>query len=74
MPHEAAVAEVLGTLSVLVGMTRTCFGSDAEFPGGNRGDVGVEPLAHLGAAVVHLRCAVLIDQHQRAGLVQMGDA
>ena len=26
VPHEAAVAEVLGTLSVLVGMTRTCSG------------------------------------------------
>ena len=33
-------------------------------------DLGVQPLAHLGAAVIHLHAAVAIDQHQRAGLVE----
>ncbi len=41
----------------------------AERVGGDLQDLRVQPLTHLGAAVVHLHAAVLVDQHQRAGLV-----
>ena len=40
-----------------------------------RGDLehlGVQPLAHLGATVVDQHRAVLVDVHQRAGLVERG--
>ena len=33
-------------------------------------DLGVQPLAHFGAAVIHLHAAVAINQHQRAGLIE----
>jgi len=41
---------------------------------GGRGDLdhlGVQPLAHLGAAVVDQYRAVLVHVHQRAGLIEM---
>ena len=65
------MAEVLGTLSVRVGVSRT---PRAARPA-RRGDLqhlGVQALAHLGAAVVHLHAAVVVDVHQRAGLVERG--
>jgi hypothetical protein len=34
--------------------------------------LGVQALAHLGAAVVHEHRAVGVDVHQRAGLVEVG--
>ena len=40
--------------------------------GRNLQHLGVKPLAHLGAAVVHLHRAVLVDQHQRTCLVVEG--
>ncbi len=33
-------------------------------------DLGVQPLPHFGAAVIHLHAAIAIDQHQRAGLIE----
>ena len=72
-PELAAVAEVLGTLSVRVGASRTLVEGHAE---GRRRDLehlGVQPLAHLGAAVVDQHRAVLVDVHQRAGLVEGGE-
>ena len=35
--------------------------------------LGVQALAHLGAAVVHEHRAVGVDMHQRAGLVEVRD-
>jgi hypothetical protein len=35
-------------------------------------DLGVEPLAHLGSAVVHLEGAVAVEMQQRARLVEEG--
>ena len=69
---EAAVAEVFGTLSVRVGMMRTRFERHAEAVGGDLADLGVQALAHLGAAVIHLHAAIAVDEHQRAGLVEEG--
>ena len=44
---------------------------DAELVRDDLRDLGVEPLAHLGAAVVDEDRAVAVDVHQRAGLVQV---
>ena len=71
VPQEAAVAEVFGTLSVRVGMTRTRSGVRPSSRAAIERDVGVHALAHLGAAVIHLRGAVLIKEHERAGLIEM---
>ena len=71
VPQEAAVAEVFGTLSVRVAITRTRSGRHAELARRDQRDIRVNALAHLGAAVIHLRGAILIDQHQRAGLIEM---
>ena len=43
---------------------------DLEHLGHHLRDLGVQPLAHLGAAVVQRDRAVGVDVHQRAGLVQ----
>lgn len=32
----------------------------------------MQPLTHLGAAVIHLHAAVPIEQHQRSGLIEEG--
>ncbi|MPL80128.1 hypothetical protein SDC9_26021 [bioreactor metagenome] len=45
---------------------------DAEDSRGDLTDLAVQPLSHLGAAVIEQDRAVGIDMHQRAGLVQMG--
>ena len=49
-----------------------------KFPGHHLADLGMQPLAHLGAAVVDLHAAVGIDMEQGAGLVEVlggeGDA
>ena len=70
VPAEAAVADVFGTLSVRVGITRTAIGAHAQAVGGDLLDLRVQSLPHLGAAVIHLHAAVAIDQHERAGLVE----
>src|SRR5260370_35857550 len=38
----------------------------------NLPDLGVQPLAHFGAAMVHLDAAILIYKDQRPGLVEHG--
>ena len=70
-PDEAAVADVFGTFAVVVAVIFTALGVDAELLGDHLRDLDVEPLPHLGAAVVQVDRAVLIDVHQRAGLVEM---
>ena len=71
-PELAAVAEVLGTLSVRVGASRTMSSGTPERGRGDLEHLGVQALAHLGAAVVDQHRAVLVDVHQRAGLVERG--
>ena len=69
VPDEAAVADVLGTLSVRVGIRRTRSGAHAERAGRDLPDLREQALAHLRAAVVHLDAAVAVDQDERAALV-----
>ena len=71
-PEEAAVAEVLGTLSVRVALIFTRLDRHGEDVRHHLGDLDHQPLAHLGAAMVQVDRAVGIDVHQRAGLVQVG--
>ncbi len=73
VPQDAAVAEVFGTLSVLVGITRMFSALTPSSFAAIMPHVCMNALAHFRAAVVHLHRAVLINQHQRAGLVQMRD-
>jgi hypothetical protein len=42
----------------------------AQFVGHDLRDLGVQALAHFGAAVVHLHAAVGVHMHQRTGLVK----
>ena len=44
---------------------------DLEFLGHHLRDLDVEPLPHLGAAVIEMHRAVRIDMHQRPGLVEV---
>src|SRR6516162_3300163 len=60
-------------------LIRTC-GHDPDsirrytkLPCRNYGDIGVNPLAHLSAAVINLHGPVLIDQDERPRLIKMGD-
>ena len=46
---------------------------DAELVRHHLRDLGVEALAHLGAAVVHQHRAVAVHVHQRAGLVEVDE-
>ena len=46
---------------------------DAEFFGGDLRDLLEQALAHFRAAVIEVNGAVLIDVHQRAGLVEVGE-
>ena len=71
VPDEAAVAEVLGTLPVVGGGDPHPVEVDPELLGDDLRDLGVEPLPHLGAAVVQMHDAVGVDVHQRAGLVEV---
>jgi hypothetical protein len=48
-------------------------GIDAELVRHHLRHLGVQALAHLGAAVVHQHRAVGVHVHQRAGLVQVHD-
>ena len=70
VPAEAAVAEVLGTLPVLVAADLDPVEIDLELLGDELGDLGHQALAHLGAAVVQLHAAVGVDVQQRARLVE----
>ena len=62
---------MFGTLPVVVAVMRTRSSADAELLRHHLGDLDVEPLPHLGAAVVQVHGAVLVDVHQRARLVQV---
>jgi hypothetical protein len=44
---------------------------DLEFLGNDLCDLDVQPLPHLGAAMVQVHRAVGVDMHQRAGLIEM---
>ena len=72
LPDEAAVAEVLGTLSVRVAVIAHGAERDVEVVGDDLRHLDVQPLPHLGAAVVQLDRAVGVDVDQRAGLVEVG--
>ena len=72
-PVEAAVAEVLATLLVSVALARTMRQIDAQFMRDHLAYLGVDALAHFGAAVVDQYRAVRVHVHQRAGLVEVGD-
>ena len=71
-PELAAVAEVFGTLSVRVGRQPHRRQRHAERGRRDLQHLRVQALAHLGAAVVDQHRAVLVDVHQRAGLVERG--
>ena len=66
------MAEVLGTLPVGGGGDAHPVDVDLEGLRDDLGHLGVEPLAHLGAAVVQVNGAVAVDMHQGAGLVVGG--
>ena len=70
-PEDAAVGVVLGTMSVFVAVILTLLEVDAELLRHHLRNLGVEPLPHLGAAVVHKHGAVGIDMHERARLVEV---
>jgi hypothetical protein len=70
-PEDAAVAEVFGAVSVRVDIKRTV-SSAPQSCGGDLAKLGVEPLAHLHAAMGDLDAAIAIDQHQCACLVEKG--
>ena len=72
-PEEAAVGEVFGTFAGRGRGDAHALDADAELLGDDLRHLDVEALAHLGAAVVQMHRAVLIDMHQRAGLVQVGE-
>ena len=61
---DAAVAEVLATLEVSAAVAYPGK-RHAERHRHHLGHLGVESLAHLGAAVVHQHRAVGVDVHQR---------
>ncbi len=63
-PEEAAVAEVFGTLAVVVAVIFTLVDIDLEAVGQNLRHLGIEALAHLGAAMVQVDRAVR-DRHGR---------
>jgi hypothetical protein len=69
---EAAVAEVLATLLVSVAVSARGR-SHAQLVRHHLRHLGVQALAHFGAAVVHQHRAVGVDMHQRAGLVEVLD-
>ena len=71
-PEEAAVAEVFGTLPVLVAVILIVVEVDLQLLGHDLGHLGEQPLAHLGAAVIEMDRAVLVDVKQRARLVVGG--
>ena len=52
MPEDAAVGEVFGTLAVVVAVIFTRSRAMPKLVGDDLRDLHVEPLAHLGAAVV----------------------
>jgi hypothetical protein len=67
-PDEAAVAEVFGTLPVVVAVILTRSSPMPNLRHHLR-HLLVESLPHLGAAMVQRHRAVGVDMHQRTGLV-----
>ena len=71
VPADAAVAEVLGTLSVGGGGDVHALEPDAELFRRDLRHLLKQALAHFRAAVIEVDRAVLVDVHQGAGLVEM---
>ena len=69
-PEDAAVADAFGTLSVVVGVMLHTVEIDTELLRDHLGDLGEQALPHLGAAVVQVHGAIVIDVHQGPGLVE----
>ena len=69
-PADAAVADVFGTLSVVVAVMLHAVEVDAELLRDHLRDLGEQPLPHLGAAVIQVHGAVVIDVHQGPGLIE----
>ena len=63
----------VGDLGGVGGRHAHALEAHAQFVRHHLRDLGVEPLAHLGAAVVHQDRAVVVHMDQRAGLVEMLD-
>jgi hypothetical protein len=55
---------------VSLAVHRTRSKRHAQLVGHHLRHLGVQALAHFGAAVVHLHAAVGVHMHQRAGLVE----
>jgi len=72
------VAEVFGTLPVVVRGDLDLIDVDLQLLGHHLRHLDEEPLPHLRAAVVQMQAAVSVDVQQRAGLVEVrggeGDA
>ena len=77
-PEEAAVAEVFGHLAGRGGGDPNIVDVGLELLRHHLGHLGVEALAHLGAAVVQVDAAVRVDMDQRPRLIVLrggeGDA
>src|SRR5437764_2888980 len=43
----------------------------AQFSRSDLADIGMHSLPHFGCTVIHLDCAILVNQHQCARLIQM---
>jgi hypothetical protein len=69
-PELAAVADVLGTLSVRVGARRTRVSGTPRVVAATWSILVCSPWPHLGAAVVDQHGPVLVDVDERAGLVE----
>ena len=72
-PVEAAVADVLGILSVTVAVARTC---SSPMPN-SRATIWqilvCRPLPHLGAAMIDQHAAIGVNLYQSPGLIKMHD-
>jgi hypothetical protein len=60
----------IGNLAGVAGRAQHALKRHAQLVGHNLRHLGVQALAHLGAAVVDLHAAVGVHMHQRAGLVE----
>ena len=62
----------VGDLAGVGGAGADVVEADAEFVRDDLHDLGVDALAHFGAAMIDQNRAIDVDVHQRAGLIQMG--
>ena len=70
-PEDAAVGDVFGTLAVVVAVMLTWLTAMPNSSATTCATLMIEPLPHLGAAVIEMHRAVGIDMNKRAGLVEM---